>query len=137
YLNSSGAAFVHNLIGGKVEVINYDARLTPYMKPHSTYVAALHDNPGGNIQFINNMFVNGGNASQYSKALLPVLFNGNVYTKGSVRAVLSGNDKKRFGEMNKNASEQMKKYKDQAAIEKNALVNDDFDAAVNLSKTGS
>ncbi len=72
-MNSSGAAFVHNIFGGKIDVVAYDARLTPYHKPHSTYVVVLHDNPGGDIQFINNLFVNGGDASGYSKALLPVV----------------------------------------------------------------
>jgi alpha-N-arabinofuranosidase len=133
-MNSSGAAFVHNLFGGGIDVIDYDARLTPYMKPHSTYMAALHDNPGGDVQFINNLFVNGGNASQYSRALLPVLFDGNVYTKGAVRATANGNGKKKYGEMNENAGEQMKKYKHQLAVEKNVLIKSDFDAAVNLSK---
>jgi alpha-N-arabinofuranosidase len=108
-MNSSGAAFVHNLFGGKIDVIDYDSRLTPYMKPHSTYVVALHDNPGGDIQFINNLFVNGGDASRYSKAILPVVFAGNVYTKGSVRA----------------------------AREQDALVDEDFDASVHLSGDGN
>jgi alpha-N-arabinofuranosidase len=132
-MNSSGAAFVHNLFGGKIDVIHYDARLTPFMKPHSTYVVALHDNPSGNIQFINNLFVNGGDASQYSNALLPVVFDGNVYTKGAVRA-LKNNGQDRFGEMNKNADEQMKEYKEHTATEMNASIDNDFDASVNLLK---
>jgi alpha-N-arabinofuranosidase len=132
-MNSSGAAFVHNIFGGKIDVIAYDARLTPYHKPHSTFVADLHDNPGGDIQFINNLFVNGGDASQYSKSLLPVVFDGNVYTKGSVRAI-GIKDQKRFGEMNKNAKEQMKNYKDQDATERNAAIKDDFDASASLSQ---
>jgi alpha-N-arabinofuranosidase len=134
-MNSSGAAFVHNIFGGKMDVVAYDSRLTPYHKPHSTFVEALHDNPGGDIQFINNLFVNGGDASQYGKTLLPVVFNGNVYTKGSVRAI-GHSDQKKFGEMNKNAKEQMKNYKDQDATEQNAVVKEDFDASVNLLKEG-
>ncbi len=130
-MNSSGAAFVHNIFGGKMDVIGYDARLTPYHKPHSTYVASLHDNPGGDIQFVNNLFVNGGDASQYGNALLPVVFDGNVYTKGSIRAI-GHSDPKKFGEMNKNAKEQMKNYKDQKATEQNAVIKEDFDASANL-----
>jgi alpha-N-arabinofuranosidase len=134
-MNSSGAAFVHNIFGGKMDVIAYDTRLTPYHKPHSTFVEALHDNPGGDVQFVNNLFVNGGDASQYSKALLPVVFDGNVYTKGTIRAV--GNDKqKKFGEMNKKAKEQMENYKEQEATEQNAMIKEDFDASVNLTKQG-
>ncbi len=130
-MNSGGAAFVHNLFAGKIDVIHYDSRLTPYHRPHSTFVEALHDNPGGDIRFINNLFVNGGDASQYSKALLPVVFDGNVYTKGSIR-INENKEGQRFGEMNKNAQEQMKKYKEQPASEMNALVKSEFDASVNL-----
>ena len=130
-MNSSGAAFAHNLFAGKIDVIHYDARLTPYMKPHSTYVVALHDNPSGDVQFINNLFVNGGDASQYSKALLPVVFDGNVYTKGAVRAV-KNDGKDRFGEMNKDAEKQMKEYKEHTATETKASVDEGFDASVNL-----
>ena len=130
-MNSSGAAFVHNLFGGKIDVIHYDARLTPYMKPHSTYVVALHDNPSGDVQFINNLFVNGGDASQYSNALLPVTFKGNVYTKGAVRAI-ENNGQDKFGEMNKDAEKQMKEYKEHNATEMNVSVDNNFDASVNL-----
>jgi alpha-N-arabinofuranosidase len=129
-MNSSGAAFVHNIFGGKIDVVNYDSRLTPYHPAHSTFVTALHDNPGGDIQFINNLFVNGGNTSKYSSALLPVVFDGNVYTKGAIGIGDSG--QKRFGEMNKNAKAQMEKYNYQDAIERNAVVKNDFDASVNL-----
>jgi alpha-N-arabinofuranosidase len=132
-MNSSGAAFVHNLFGGKIDVVNYDSRLTPYMKPHSTYVAALHDNPGGDVQFVNNLFVNGADASQYSKAFLPVVFDGNVYTRGSIMATGS-KEQKKYGEMNQKAKDQMKNYKEQDATEQNALVIDDFDAAPILSE---
>ena len=132
-MNSSGAAFVHNIFGGGMTVINYDGRLTPYHLPHSTYVTGLHDNPGGDIQFINNLFVNAGNVSQYYKALLPVHFEGNVYTKGTVRAISIDNSVK-YGEMDKDAKEKMKNYKEQAAIEKNMLVKNDFDGAAVLSK---
>ena len=131
-MNSSGAAFVHNIFGGKINVINYDSRLTPFHKPHSTYVADLHDNPGGDVQFINNLFINEGNASQYSKALLPVTFEGNVYTKGTINAV-SNEKPMRFGEMDKNGTEKLKKYKEQKAIEQNAIVKSEFDAIGHLS----
>jgi alpha-N-arabinofuranosidase len=130
-MNSSGAAFVHNLFSGKIDVINYDSRLTPYHKPHSTFVTALHDNPGGDIQFVNNIFVDGADASQYSKALLPVIFDENVYT-GS--AIMAGQvkEKDRFGEMNSKAQEQMKQYNDQPASEANALAVSAFQSAVSL-----
>lgn len=119
-----------------MDVIDYDSRLTPYMKPHSSCVVGLHDNPSGDIQFINNLFVNGGDASQYSKALLPVVFDGNVYTKGAVRPIGS-KEQKKYGEMNQQAREQMKNYKDQDAKEENALVREEFDADPVLSLKGN
>jgi alpha-N-arabinofuranosidase len=101
------------------------------MKPHSTYVVGLHDNPSGDVQFINNLFVDGGDASQYSHALLPVVFNGNVYTKGTMRATQKSGQNK-FGEMNKDAEKQMKDYKEHTATEMNAFVDNNFEASVNL-----
>lgn len=131
FMNSGGTAFVHNLFSGKLGVVDYDSRLTPYLKPHSTEMDSLHDNPGGDARFINNLFVSGGDASHYSNSYLPVVFNGNVYTKGSIRAIGS-NDNKRYGEMNKQAAEQMKNYTSQNAKEINALVKEDFNAADTL-----
>jgi alpha-N-arabinofuranosidase len=82
-MNTNGAAFVHNIFGGAFNVYGYDARMTPYLKPHSTFMEALHDNPGGDMQFVNNLYVMQGNARRYDKALLPVTMSGNVYTKGT------------------------------------------------------
>jgi alpha-N-arabinofuranosidase len=135
-MNSSGAAFAHNLFAGKMEVINYDSRLTPFHKPHSTFVEALHDNPGGDVQFINNIFVKEGDPSPYSKALLPVVFSGNVYTKGTVMIHQNKESQKRFGEMNKQAKETMSKYHDQNAIEQNAVVDTSFNANARLLEEG-
>ncbi|SMO71969.1 DUF1565 domain-containing protein [Solitalea koreensis] len=82
-MNTNGAAFAHNIFGGAFSVYGYDARLTPYLKPHSTFMNALHDNPGGDMQFMNNLFVMKANAKRYDNALLPVTMQGNVYTKGT------------------------------------------------------
>ncbi|WP_316838098.1 DUF1565 domain-containing protein [Pedobacter nutrimenti] len=134
-MNSSGAAFVHNIFGGKMDVVSYDARLTPYHLPHSTFVKALHDNPGGDIQFVNNLFVNGGNASEYKKSILPVVFDGNVYTKGAIRAVL-GNKQRSFGEISAEAKEKIKNVADKEAVEKNFIADENFDAETKLSEEG-
>lgn len=131
YMNSSGVAFVHNLFNGKINVINYDSRLTPYMLPHSTFVKALHDNPSGDVRFINNLFINGADVSQYSKALLPVSFDGNVYTKGTVR-IENVETKKSYGEMTEAGKEKMKAYKEQTAREWNAIIDTGFDAEEEL-----
>ncbi len=134
-MNSSGAAFVHNLFAGKMTVVKYDSRLTPYHLPHSTEMDTLHDNPGGDIQFINNLFVDGADAGEYSKSLLPVRFSGNVYTKGVVRAV-SEQGANRFGEMGKDAQEKMKSYKEQAATETEVVNAEGFDASAKLIAEG-
>ncbi|MGV8095408.1 MAG: right-handed parallel beta-helix repeat-containing protein [Mangrovibacterium sp.] len=131
-MNSSGAAFVHNLFGGKMDVIAYDSRLTPYHKPHSTFVEDLYDNPGGDIQFINNLFVTGGNATQYHKALLPITFEGNVFTKGSIRPV-PGNHEKRYGEIRESDKEKIKNRKEQVVVEKSTLDKPDFDAQASVT----
>ncbi|HEV2482610.1 MAG TPA: right-handed parallel beta-helix repeat-containing protein [Puia sp.] len=85
-MNSSGVAFVHNLLSSPVRVIPYDSRLTPYMKPHSTFVTALHDNPGGDVRFINNLFVGKATARAYDRSLQGAVFSGNVFTKGTNEA---------------------------------------------------
>jgi hypothetical protein len=82
-MNSSGAVFAHNLIAGKIEAIPYDSRLTPYHKPHSTFVVDLHDNPSGDIQFRNNLFVNYGSTKIYDSTRLANQASGNVYLKGT------------------------------------------------------
>lgn len=135
-MNSSGAAFVHNIFAGKMDVVSYDSRLTPYHKPHSTYVVALHDNPAGDIRFVNNLFVNGGNASQYKKNILPVTFDGNVYVKGAVRAI-SGNKQRSFGEISAEAKEKIKNVVDKDAVEENFIADENFDAGAKLTTEGN
>lgn len=132
-MNSSGAAFVHNLFGGIMTVIFYDSRLTPYHFSHSTSVAKLHDNPSGDIQFRNNLYIAGGNAEQYFRALLPVTFYGDVFTKGSTRPVET-KAKKSYGELSAEAKEKLKEMKEEKAVEKNTLVKQDFDTRFKLVK---
>ena len=136
YMNSSGAAFAHNIFGGKIKVISYDSRLTPYHKPHATDIVALHDNPAGDVQFINNLFVERGDARDYAKNILPVTFDGNVYTKGSVRAA-SGNKPRSFGEINAASKEKIKNVSDIDAVEKNFIADENFDTGAKLIPEGN
>ena len=53
------------------------------MKPHSTEVVALHENPPGDHRFVNNLFVGNGDLSTFERAVLPVYADGNVYFKGT------------------------------------------------------
>lgn len=130
-MNSSGAAFVHNLFGGKIDVISYDSRLTPYHKPHSTFIEKLHDNPGGDVQFYNNLFVNHCDASQYSIALLPVIFEGNVFTKGSIRPVADSVEKK-IDELSEAGKEKFKNPTPVAAVERNTLNKQTYDTEIKM-----
>lgn len=80
---SQGGAFAHNLIAGRFVMIAYDARTTPYHKPHSTTIAKLHDNPCGDFRYYNNLFVQGGDISPFNQAILPVWMEGNVFLQGT------------------------------------------------------
>lgn len=130
-MNAKGAAFAHNLFAGTMDVVVYDSRLTPYLKPHSTFVEGLHDNQGGDIQFINNLFVSGGDASQYARALLPVHFTGNVFTKGSVRPV-SDKFQNKFGELTEEGKVKFTNMKPVDAVEENSIIDTTFNAEVKL-----
>ncbi|QIH32980.1 right-handed parallel beta-helix repeat-containing protein [Sphingobacterium sp. DR205] len=121
-MNAQGAAFVHNLFAGKIEVVAYDSRLTPYLKPHSTELVALKDNPGGDVQFINNIFAKGADISDYNKAYLPVFLDGNIYLKGSI-GVSTNKINQRMGEIHANAEQQMKSYVLHGAVEKNLFID--------------
>jgi len=125
-MNSSGAAFAHNLFGGKIDVVAYDARLTPHHPPHSTFVAGLHDNPGGDVRFLNNLYVLGGNVRQYDEALLPVVMSGNVYTKGT-NAPLAEDRARRFSGLSESLRATLR-----GKHEENALEKPQFDAGARL-----
>jgi alpha-N-arabinofuranosidase len=81
-VNSQGAAYVHNLIAGRIHVAVGERRQTPYLKAHATEVAGLHGNSSGDERYYNNIFVNGGLAG-YDKAVLPVFMGCNVFLKGA------------------------------------------------------
>jgi len=81
-VNSQGAAYVHNLIAGRIHVAVGERRETPYLKAHSTEVAGLHGNASGDERYYNNIFVNGG-LEGYDKAVLPVFMGHNVFLKGA------------------------------------------------------
>ncbi len=80
---SRGGAYVHNLIAGGTHVNNFDGRMTPFHKAHSTEVAGLHNNPSGDDRFYNNIFVDRGDLSPYDAAKMPVWMEGNVFLKGA------------------------------------------------------
>jgi len=134
-MNSSGVTIAHNIIGGSIDATAFDSRITPYHKPHSTQIADMHDNPGGDVQFLNNLFVKGGDAGMYSRMMLPVLFKGNVFTNGSVMPVPGKTIKLKLeGMRKKGAKEQLDKYTEQEAVVQNSLEAMDFDAEVKIQR---
>jgi alpha-L-arabinofuranosidase len=82
-VNSQGGAYVHNLIAGGLRLHPYDARLTPFHKPHSTELAGMHDNPSGDDRYINNVFLARGDLSPDDAAKLPVFMQDNVFLYGA------------------------------------------------------
>ena len=80
---SRGVAFVHNLFGGPLQVKEYDPRVTPFHKPHSTKLAGLHDNPRGDDRYYNNLFAGKDDLSQYDDTKLPMGMGGNVFLHGA------------------------------------------------------
>jgi len=80
---SQGGAFAHNLIGGGLTMIPFDARLTPFHRAHSTELGGLTNNPSGDVRYYNNLFVQRGDVSPYDKATLPLSMAGNVFLRGT------------------------------------------------------
>jgi hypothetical protein len=99
---SQGAAFVHNLIRGKISFREEKWRFTPYQYPHSTKIAGWKNIAGGDNSFINNIFIkneqDGGDKDEdpffhtftnfyglsgYEKAGFPNIATGNLYYYGA------------------------------------------------------
>ncbi|MHC4912559.1 MAG: right-handed parallel beta-helix repeat-containing protein [Planctomycetota bacterium] len=56
---SHGCTFAHNLFAGRM-IAWPNKRTTPYHKAHSTEIAGMHDLPGGDHRFYNNIFTSPG-----------------------------------------------------------------------------
>lgn len=83
---STGAAYVHNLFGGTIPKIVPQGRETPYLKPHSTEIAGLHDTPGGDNRFLNNLFLEGHDLSPYDE-FENMTIKGNCLSTAEVKLV--------------------------------------------------
>ena len=82
-VQSQGAAFAHNWIGGNFFLWMHDGRQTPFHPAHSTALAGMHDNPSGDDRFFNNVLGARGHLSVYDGAGLPVQMAGNVFLAGA------------------------------------------------------
>jgi len=81
---SHGSAFVHNLMR-KVDptLTRWLPRKTPHLVPHGTAIMGQYDNRGGDDRFINNIFIAPATLAHYNTPSLPMMMEGNVFTKGS------------------------------------------------------
>lgn len=82
-VNSQGGAYAHNIIAGAIYVYSGETRLTPHLKAHSTEVTGLAKNESGDERYYNNILIGKANLDQYSKTILPVYMDGNVFLSGA------------------------------------------------------
>lgn len=81
---AQGGTYAHNLFAGHMFIENFDDRMTPYMKAHSTEMAGLISNPPGDFRYYNNIFVGYTcNLNTYDTASLPLWMDGNVFLAGA------------------------------------------------------
>ena len=98
---SRGTAFVHNLFGGQC-VIGNTTRITPFLEPHSTSIAGMHENYNGDDRFYNNIFAapandresvlneeqrpptKPGKLAKYDDETMPLIMGGNLYLNGAI-----------------------------------------------------
>ena len=90
-IDSSGGAYAHNLFAGSIVAGTYDDRETPYMRAHSTEVAGLHDNPGGDMRFYNNLFAAEGTLAPYNESRQLCTFDGDVFLGGATACMREKN----------------------------------------------
>jgi len=83
-INSQGAAFVHNLITGHINIHAKDSRKTPWLKAHSTALGGIEPNRGGDDRYYNNLFIGKSvSLAGYNKTGLPIFTRGNIFLAGA------------------------------------------------------
>ncbi|WP_053003842.1 right-handed parallel beta-helix repeat-containing protein [Sphingobacterium sp. Ag1] len=83
---SQGIAFINNLIAWKIwPTGKVDERKTPYLTPHSTEIAGLHDCPCGDVSYYNNLFTR-ADLTVYDECPLTVKMKGNLFLAGAAPA---------------------------------------------------
>lgn len=81
---SQGVAFINNLIAWKIwETPLVDERETPYLTPHGTSIAGLHNCPCGDVTYYNNIFTR-IDLTPYDQCTLPIRMDGNIFLSGSI-----------------------------------------------------
>ena len=66
---SQGGAFVHNLFAGRILLREELSRWTPYHFPHETAVAGYNNFTGGDDRYVNNLFLDDGDADKTVKPM--------------------------------------------------------------------
>lgn len=87
---SQGIACVHNLITGKVTGGKdrcAGGRMTYYYKPHGTESVGKAPNPGGDLQWYNNLLINRASLVNWDEPGLPIRYDGNVFVGGAKPAL--------------------------------------------------
>lgn len=79
---SQGIACIHNLICGEItggQDRCAGGRLTFYYKPHGTVSVGKAPNPGGDLQWYNNLLTGRASFDKWDDPGLPIKYNGNVF----------------------------------------------------------
>lgn len=80
---STGGAYVHNYIAGRIANCTEHQRYTPYHLPHSTAVYGVSNILGGDNRFFNNLFVGDGvRAEPRAEPALASFWNGAIDIDG-------------------------------------------------------
>ncbi len=81
---SQGIVFLNNLMAWKIwPTGKADPRETPYLAPHDTQIAGLHNCPCGDVAYYNNIFTR-VDLTPYDVCNLPVKMDGNVFLQGAI-----------------------------------------------------
>lgn len=79
-IESTGNAFVHNLLAGTIAQAGGHGRSTPYLAPHSTEVTKLGPVAIGDDRWFNNLILGAVDMIPYDWASMPVIAEDNVYS---------------------------------------------------------
>lgn len=86
---SQGIANVHNLIAGEISG-GMDrcagGRMTYFYKPHGTVSVGKAPNPGGDLQWYNNLLVGRASLGNWDEPALPIVYDGNIFAGGAQAA---------------------------------------------------
>ncbi len=83
---SQGVVFINNLMACKIwPTPLVDDRETPYLIPHGTQIAGLHDCPCGNVAYYNNIFTR-IDLTPYDACNFSVKMDGNIFLSEAVPA---------------------------------------------------